>query len=68
MSPAEMAAETLPPPSMATDLRQCARCGTVHSEADWAANPTRRDWVFPDEVLEIAECGCGNTLSKAVTR
>ncbi len=70
-----MAAETLPPPSMATDIHQCSCCGAVYSPAEWDALTTRRSWVIePGDIVELADCvgtyrdgaQCANTLAKAV--
>ncbi len=44
-------------------------CGLVHSEIDWLANASRRDWdLGEDGLFEMAECVCFSTLVIEVTR
>lgn len=63
MSPAEMAADTLPPPA---DLpRQLRCCGSVLTEEEWA----RLQYVGlqddgEDGWLELRNHGCGSTIAR----
>lgn len=76
MSPAEMTADSVRPEPVAgvhDDLAVVASCScgaTYNNEQFLALNP--RQWVFPDEVLVIAECTgkhvirgvCGSTIAR----
>lgn len=52
-------AETLPAPA---PVAACG-CGRAYDLAAWLGLASRRPWDLGGEVLEIAECDCGSTIS-----
>jgi len=59
MTASEMTAVTIPAPA---PVAACG-CGCTYDLTEWLALGSRRPWDIGGEVLEIAECGCGSTIS-----